>query len=97
MVVTTNLAFSEWPKVFADDEKLTTALLNRLADRATIITTRGKSFRMRRSKGAPEQTAEPKGAASGRCAPSGGRRRPDVGLTLLGEEAVASSAQLGVG
>jgi len=48
VLVTTNLAFSEWPKVFADDEKLTTALLDRLADRATVLTTRGKSFRMRR-------------------------------------------------
>jgi DNA replication protein DnaC len=48
VLITTNLAFSEWPKVFADDEKLTTALLDRLADRATVLTTRGKSFRMRR-------------------------------------------------
>lgn len=51
VLVTTNLNFSEWPKVFADDEKLTTALLDRLADRASIITTKGKSFRMRRRQG----------------------------------------------
>lgn len=51
VLVTTNLSFSEWPKVFADDEKLTTALLDRLADRATIITTKGKNFRMRRRQG----------------------------------------------
>ena len=48
VLVTSNLAFSEWPKVFAGDEKLTTALLDRLADHATVITTKGKSFRQRR-------------------------------------------------
>jgi DNA replication protein DnaC len=48
VLVTSNLAFSEWPKVFAGDEKLTTALLDRLAHHATVITTKGKSFRMRR-------------------------------------------------
>ena len=48
VVITTNLAFSEWPKVFGGDEKLTTALLDRLAEHATVITTKGKSFRMRK-------------------------------------------------
>jgi DNA replication protein DnaC len=48
VLVTSNLAFGEWPKVFGGDEKLTTALLDRLAHHAAVITTRGKSFRMRR-------------------------------------------------
>jgi DNA replication protein DnaC len=48
VLVTTNLAFGEWPKVFGGDEKLTTALLDRLAHHASVITTRGRSFRMRR-------------------------------------------------
>jgi hypothetical protein len=33
--------------IFAGDEKLTTALLDRLAHHATVITTKGKSYRMR--------------------------------------------------
>ena len=49
--VTTNLAFAEWVTVFAGDEKLTTALLDRLAHHATVITTKGKSYRMRRRRG----------------------------------------------
>jgi DNA replication protein DnaC len=48
VIVTTNLAFSEWVKVFGGDEKLTTALLDRLAHHATVITTKGKSYRMRK-------------------------------------------------
>jgi len=50
-VVSTNLAFAEWVTVFAGDEKLTTALLDRLAHHATVITTRGKSYRMRQRRG----------------------------------------------
>ncbi len=57
VIVTTNLAFAEWVKVFGGDEKLTTALLDRLAHHATVITTKGKSFRMRK-KGANEPTSE---------------------------------------
>jgi DNA replication protein DnaC len=47
-IITTNLAFAEWVKVFAGDEKLTTALLDRLAHHAIVLTTKGKSYRMRK-------------------------------------------------
>ena len=37
--------------IFAGGEKLTTALLDRLAHHATVITTKGKSYRMRKRRG----------------------------------------------
>ena len=48
-ILTSNLAFSEWVKVFAD-EKLTTALLDRLTHHAHILTTRGDSYRTSKRK-----------------------------------------------
>jgi DNA replication protein DnaC len=48
VIITTNLSFAEWPRVFGGDEKLTTALLDRLAETATVISTKGKSYRMRK-------------------------------------------------
>lgn len=59
VIITTNLAFGEWPKVFGGDEKLTTALLDRLAESATIITTRGKSFRTKKRLAQPTPAAQP--------------------------------------
>jgi DNA replication protein DnaC len=58
VIVTTNLAFGEWVKVFGGDEKLTTALLDRLAHHATVIATKGKSFRMRKKGGTEPTTSD---------------------------------------
>jgi DNA replication protein DnaC len=53
-IVTTNLAFSEWVQVFVD-EKLTTALLDRLGHHAHVLTTKGVSYRTQRRKAKAEQ------------------------------------------
>jgi len=46
-IPTTNLAFSEWVQVFGD-QKLTTALLDRIGHHASILSTKGPSNRMPR-------------------------------------------------
>lgn len=49
IVVTTNLEFGEWTKVFGD-KKLTSALLDRLTHRCEIFLMNGESYRFRESQ-----------------------------------------------
>ena len=47
IVVTSNRALKEWPKIFNNDSTLTAAILDRLLHHAETVIIEGKSFRMK--------------------------------------------------
>ena len=49
IVITTNLTFEEWPTLFGDTI-LTTAMVDRLTNKANIIEIIGESYRIKQTK-----------------------------------------------
>lgn len=47
MMITSNRAYKEWPKIFNHDSTLTSAILDRLLHHAETVVIEGKSFRMK--------------------------------------------------
>ena len=50
-LITTNKAVKDWPEVFAGDEVMVTALLDRLLHRCHVFNIKGKSYRLRELEG----------------------------------------------
>jgi len=61
LIVTTNLPFAEWPQIFAGDERLAGALLDRLTHHVYILDITGDSYRLKASlKRHKKQGGEPR-------------------------------------
>jgi hypothetical protein len=50
ILLTTNIAFKDWPRIFAGDAALTTALLDRLLHHAQAVAIEGESYRSTKRK-----------------------------------------------
>jgi len=50
MIITTNIAFKDWPRIFAGDATMTSALLDRLLHHAQTVLIEGDSYRSAKRK-----------------------------------------------
>ena len=60
LIVTTNLPFAEWPQIFAGDERLAGALIDRLTHRVHVVEIQGESYRLQSSLKANKGGGVPK-------------------------------------
>lgn len=51
LIITTNRVFKDWPQIFNNDMKLTSALLDRLLHHTEAVVIEGKSYRMKEVNG----------------------------------------------
>jgi DNA replication protein DnaC len=58
LLITSNLAFSDWPQIF-QGERMTAALLDRLTHRCHIFEMNGESYRFRESMKSNKKTKKP--------------------------------------
>ena len=56
IVVTTNLGIASWGRVFADDQMVAAAMLDRLLHRSVVLDIKGDSYRMRSHRARAEAT-----------------------------------------
>ena len=63
VIITSNLAFSDWATTLADDATLTAALLDRLLHHGHIVTLKGESYRLKDKRKAGMTTSGRKGRA----------------------------------
>lgn len=50
IILTTNMAYKHWPRIFNNDATLTTAILDRLVHHCETVTIEGKSFRSQKDE-----------------------------------------------
>jgi DNA replication protein DnaC len=47
ILITTNKSVKDWPEILAQDEVMTTALLDRLLHQSHVLNIKGRSYRLR--------------------------------------------------